>query len=71
MPEPTEVAIIKRDGSESLYTNYTSAKDEAVDFDLIQIRADLDEQIILKDKVDIWIMPGVVVNNTSGVTITY
>ena len=68
MPNPTEVAIIKRDGSMSMYTDYASARASAVskDRDMIQIRADLDEPIILKDKVDIWIMPGVVINNTTG-----
>lgn len=62
MPNPTEVAIIKRDGSVSLYSDYKTARDDAVDYDLIQIRADLSEQIVLKDKVDIWIMPGVVLD---------
>ena len=70
MPNPTEVAIIKRDGSFSLYSSYNSARGDAVDFDLIQIRADLTEQIVLKDKVDIWIMPGVVLTYNSGDTIT-
>jgi len=70
MPNPTEVAIIKRDGSISLYSSYASARSNAVDYDLIQIRADLNETIILKDKVDIWIMPGVKLDNPSGVTIS-
>ncbi|MCB0726058.1 MAG: hypothetical protein KDD00_01240 [Ignavibacteriae bacterium] len=73
MPNPTEVAIYKRDGSLSLYTSYASARADAVDFDLIQIRADLNETIILKDKVDIWIMPGVVIDynpSAPGPTIT-
>jgi len=70
MPEPTEVAIIKRNGSMSLYTSYGNAIANAISGDLIQIRADLNEKIILKDKVDIWIMPGVVVSNSSGDTIT-
>ena len=72
MPNPTEVAIIKRDGSVSLYTDYATARASAVsnDRDMIQIRADLNEPIVLKDKVDIWIMPGVELRNTSGDTIT-
>ncbi|MEO6694281.1 MAG: hypothetical protein ABIY50_09960 [Ignavibacteria bacterium] len=70
MPNPTEVAIIKRDGSIfGVYTTYTTARIDAVSGDLIQIRSDLNEQIVLKNGVDIWIMPGVVVNNTSGITI--
>ncbi|MCY7360700.1 MAG: hypothetical protein LH629_01320, partial [Ignavibacteria bacterium] len=37
--------------------------------DLIQIRADLlNEQIVLKDLVDIWIMPGVVINSGNSQT---
>jgi len=71
MPNPTEVVIIKRDGSITPYTTYGSARADAVSGDLIQIRADLlNEQIVLKDLVDIWIMPGVVINNTTGDTIT-
>ena len=52
----------------SLYTDYATARASAVsnDRDMIQIRADLNEPIVLKDKVDIWIMPGVVINNTTG-----
>jgi hypothetical protein len=71
MPNPTEVAIIKRDGSIlGVYTTYADARANAVSGDLIQIRADLNEQIVLLDGVDIWIMPGVIVNNSSGNTIT-
>jgi len=62
MPNPTEVVIIKRDGSITPYTTYGSARASAVSGDLIQIRADLNEQILLKNLVDIWIMPGVVID---------
>jgi len=62
MPNPTEVVIIKRDGSITPYTTYGSARADAVAGDLIQIRADLNEQILLKNLVDIWIMPGVVID---------
>ena len=62
MPNPTEVVIIKRDGSITPYTTYGSARADAVSGDLIQIRADLNEQILLKNLVDIWIMPGVVID---------
>jgi len=72
MPEPTEVAIFKRDGSIfGVYTTYGEARENAESGDLIQIRADLNEQqIVLLDGVDIWILPGVVVSNSSDDTIT-
>lgn len=61
-----QVSILKRDGTQSIfYATYTLAIPHAVSGDLIQIWADLNDQIVLKDKVDIWIMPGVVVNNTT------
>jgi hypothetical protein len=73
MPNPTEVAIIKRDGSIfGVYTTYGEAREDAESGDLIQIRADLNEQqIVLLDGVDIWILPGVVVSNSSDATITF
>lgn len=48
MPNPTEVAIIKRDGSVyGVFGSYADARTNAVSGDLIQIRADLNEKIIL------------------------
>ena len=65
------VSILKRDGTATAtYSTYEAARFASVSGDVIQIWADLTEQIILKNGVDIWIMPGVELNNTSGVTIT-
>ncbi|MBL0106955.1 MAG: hypothetical protein IPP52_06645 [Ignavibacteria bacterium] len=65
------VSILKRDGTATAtYSTYEAARFPSVSGDVIQIWADLTEQIILKNGVDIWIMPGVELNNTSGVTIT-
>jgi hypothetical protein len=65
-----KVSILKRDGSKIDCNTYGNARINAVSGDLIQIWATLNEQIILKNGVDIWIAPGVEINNTSGETIT-
>ncbi len=63
-----KLSILKRNGdSTATYSTYAAARLASVSGDVIQIWADLlTEQIVLKDKVDIWIMPGVVIDNTSG-----
>lgn len=65
MPED-KVAIIKKDGTFVYYNTYGAARaasnPNSGDHDLIQIRANLNEEIHLKDGVDIWIMPGIVVD---------
>lgn len=60
-------AILKRNGSIYYYDNYGDARTYAVSRDMIIILSNLDnEQIILKDEVDIWIKDGVKINFTSG-----
>ncbi len=64
-----QVSILKRDGTQStFYSTYTSAIADAVSDDVIQIWADLTEQITLKNGVDIWIMPGVKIDSGSSST---
>ncbi len=69
-----QVSILKRDGTQStFYSTYTSAIADAISDDVIQIWADLTEQITLKNGVDIWIMPGVMLDYnpaSPGPTIT-
>ncbi|MCY7363312.1 MAG: hypothetical protein LH629_14785, partial [Ignavibacteria bacterium] len=67
----TKLSILKRNGDQSnFYDTFLDARAASVSGDLIQVWADLNEQIVLKDKVDIWIMPGVVVNNTTTNVLT-
>ncbi|HQY53527.1 MAG TPA: hypothetical protein PLD63_14265, partial [Ignavibacteria bacterium] len=72
-----KVSKIDKNGVVTFYSTYNAARtasgNNPGDHDLIQILADLTEQIILKDKVDIWIMPGVVIDqdpSNPGETIT-
>ena len=66
-----KVSILKRDGSKIDYNTYGNARINAVSADLIQIWATLNEQIILKNGVDIWIAPGVEISISSNLpTIT-
>lgn len=61
-----KLSILKRNGDMSAtYPTYAAARAASVAGDVIQIWADLNEQIPLKDRVDIWIMPGVELNNTT------
>ena len=56
MPSPTEVSLkAKSTGALTYYSTYADARSAAGSGDTIQIWADLDEQIILKDGVDIFI----------------
>lgn len=63
---PDKVSILSKTGVVTYYSTYSAARAAANpsrdDHDLIQIWADLNEPIILSDKVDIWIMPGVVID---------
>jgi len=63
----TEVAVIySASGVQTFYSTYAAARSAAAANDLIQIWADLtDEQILLKDGVDIWIAPQTVIDMTS------
>jgi len=72
MPAPHQVKLINGStGAEALYATYDDARTASSDYDTIQIWADLDEEILLKDKVDIWIAPGRTLNrSTAGPTIT-
>jgi len=70
MPDP-RVSILKRDGLQSaFYTNYADARTASADGDVIIVWGDLNEPINLKNKVDIWLLPGVIVNNTTTDTAT-
>ncbi|MEO6694283.1 MAG: hypothetical protein ABIY50_09970 [Ignavibacteria bacterium] len=64
----TEVAVINSgSGVQTFYSTYTAARTAANSGDLIQIWADLtNEQILLKDGVDIWVVPGRIINMTSA-----
>ncbi|MBK9331098.1 MAG: hypothetical protein IPM96_01540 [Ignavibacteria bacterium] len=70
----TEVSVLDKDGDVTYYSNYADATTDIINSEiehpLVQIWADLDEQIILLDGVDIWIAPGVTISNSSGDTIT-
>lgn len=58
-----KLSILKRNGDmTATYSTYAAARLASVSGDLIQIWADLTETINLKDKVDIWIMPGVMLD---------
>lgn len=57
-----KVTILHRDGSIDDYGNYNDAMLAADDYDLIQIWANLNEKIQLKDLVDVWICDGVVLD---------
>lgn len=63
----TQVAAISASsGVQTFYSTYAAARAAANALDLIQIWADLtDEQILLKNLVDIWIVPGRVIDMTS------
>ena len=53
-------------GAVTFYSTYASARTAANAGDLIQIWADLtDEQILLKDGVDIWIAPGRIIKTSN------
>jgi hypothetical protein len=68
----TEVSL--RDittGLPVFYSKYEEARDNANDYDVISIYANLDEQIILKNLVDVYIDPGTVIDfSGKGTTIT-
>lgn len=61
-----KLTILKRDGSTTDYTTYSSARTASVPGDLIQIWVNLDEQIELKSGVAVWIAPGVTLNQTAA-----
>ena len=55
-------------GAVTFYSTYASARTASSAGDLIQIWADLtDEQILLKDGVDIWIAPGRIIKTSQSV----
>ena len=62
----TEVAVVySASGVQTFYSTYAAARSAASANDLIQIWADLsDEQILLKDGVDIWVAPGRIIKNS-------
>ena len=70
----TEVSVLDKYGETTYYSNYADARRDIINSEiehpLVQIWADLDEQIILLDEADIWIAPGVTISNSSGDTIT-
>ena len=55
-------------GAVTFYSTYASARTASSAGDLIQIWADLtDEQILLKDGVDIWVAPGRIIKTSQSV----
>ncbi|MFZ1320737.1 MAG: hypothetical protein WAT71_04200 [Ignavibacteria bacterium] len=70
----TEVSVLDKDGDVNYYSTYAAARADIISSNrihpLVQIWADLDEQIILLDGVDIWIAPGVTISYSTGDTIT-
>lgn len=74
MPAEPRVSVVEGDGVVSYYSNYATARAaiiaNSLQRPLIMIWADLTEPIILLSGTDIWIGPGVTINNTSGETIT-
>jgi len=63
----TEVSVkAASTGTVLYYSTYSAARSTASSGDVIQIWADLDEQIILKDGVDIWIAPGRILDMTGA-----
>ncbi|MBK9333473.1 MAG: hypothetical protein IPM96_13975 [Ignavibacteria bacterium] len=66
----TEVSVLDKYGDVTYYSNYADARadiiNSGIEHPLVQIWADLDEQIILLDGVDIWIAPGVTLNRTEA-----
>jgi len=64
----TEVAVITAaTGAQFFYSTYAAARTAATAYDKIQIWADLtNEQLLLKDKVDIWIAPGRIIQMTDS-----
>lgn len=64
----TEVAVISASsGVRTFYSTYTAARTAANAYDTIEIWADLtNEQILLKHLVDIWIVPGRVIDMSSA-----
>ncbi|MCY7362035.1 MAG: hypothetical protein LH629_08230 [Ignavibacteria bacterium] len=65
---PTEVSVVNASsGVQTFYSTYSAARTAASANDLIQVWADLtNEQILLKDRVDIWIAPGGVMTMNSA-----
>lgn len=61
-----EAVITQSTGAQTFDSTYASARTAANAGDLIQIWADLtDEQILLKDGVDIWIAPGRIIKTSN------
>ncbi len=63
-----EAVITQSTGAQTFDSTYASARTAANAGDLIQIWADLtDEQILLKDGVDIWVAPGRIIKTSQSV----
>ncbi|MCY7360702.1 MAG: hypothetical protein LH629_01330, partial [Ignavibacteria bacterium] len=64
----TQISLVTAaTGALTFYSNYASARTASNAGDLIQIWADLtDEQLLLKDGVDIWIAPGRIIETSQG-----
>lgn len=72
MPPPYQVRLINgTTGAITYFEFYDDARTASSDYDTIQIWADLDEEILLKDKVNIWVAPRRNLNrSTAGPTVT-
>jgi hypothetical protein len=64
----TQVSVVTAaSGAVTFYSTYSAARSAASSGDLIQVWADLsNEQILLKDGVDIWIAPGRVIETSNS-----
>jgi hypothetical protein len=64
----TQVSVVTAaTGAVNFYSTYAAARTAASVGDLIQIWADLtDEQLLLKNKVDIWIAPGRIIKTSNS-----
>lgn len=69
---PTQVGLMSgTSGDITFYSDYAEARDNASSGDTIQVWADLDEEILLKDGVNVWVAPGRILDRTTaGPTVT-
>jgi hypothetical protein len=68
----TEVSVRDIDtGVPVFYSTYKDARDNANDYDVISIYANLNEQIKLKNLVDVYISPGTIIDVTGGKAYNY
>ena len=68
-----KVSVLDKNGAVTYYSSYLAARTDIINsiipHPLIQIWANLNEQIVLLDGVDVWIAPGVTITNSANDTI--